>query len=73
MNSSIEPGVHELTVSTFGYTLFALMSLSTWATIGSVFSDNENEDIWTLFHRVTPYVVCTISLISIVLLCIDFF
>ena len=73
MNVCIEPGAHELTVSTFGYTLFALMALSTWATVGSVFSDHENETIWTLFHRVTPYVVCTISLISIILLCVDFF
>ena len=73
MNSSYGPGVPELTVCTFGYTLFALMSLSTWATTGSVFSDHENEHIWTLFHRVTPYVVITISLISIILLCIDFF
>ena len=73
MHVYIKPGVHELTISTFGYTLFALMSLSTWATVGSVFSDHDNEKIWTLFHRVTPYVVCTISLISIILLCIDFF
>ena len=61
-----------LTGTTFGYTLFALMSLSTWATVGSMFS-GPNEHIWTLFHRVTPYVACTIALISIILLCMDFF
>jgi hypothetical protein len=68
-----EPGLHELTVPTFGYTLFALMSLSAWATIGSHFSDHQSEAIWSLFHRVTPYVVCTIALIAILLLLIDFF
>jgi hypothetical protein len=67
-----DPGSHELTVATFGYTLFALMSLSAWATIGSVYND-KSDHIWPLFHRVTPYVACTIALISIILLCVDFF
>jgi hypothetical protein len=67
-----DPGSHELTGATFGYTLFALMALSTWATVGSVYND-QTDKIWTLFHRVTPYVACTIALISIILLCVDFF
>lgn len=69
----IDPGSHELTASTFGYTLFALMTLSAWSTVGSVVKAQQNEQIWALFHRVTPYVVCTIALISIILLCVDFF
>jgi hypothetical protein len=68
-----ETVVHELTVYTFGYTLFALTFVSAWATIGSQYSDQSEEPIWSLFHSVTPYMVCTIALISIILLLVDFF
>jgi hypothetical protein len=71
---SLEPSNHELTPGTFGYTLFALIMLSTWATIGSC-SHTTPEDgaIWSLFHRSTPFVVCIITVISILLLYMDFF
>lgn len=62
----------ELTGATFGYTLFSVTFISTWATIGSYFSDQATEPVWALFHRVTPYMICTIALISIILLFIDF-
>ena len=71
---TIEPGNHELSPGTFGYTLFALIVLSAWATIGSC-SHTTTEDvaIWSLFHRSTPVVVCVITVISILLLYMDFF
>lgn len=70
---SIDGVSHELTEAAFGYTLFALMSLSAWSTIGSFSVGQQDGHVWELFHRVTPYVVCTVSLIAIILLCVDFF
>jgi len=72
---SVEPGSHELSAATFGYTLFTILALSTWCIVGSFMHGTlyAPSTVGTIMHRVTPLLVCMLSTITIVLLFIDFY
>jgi hypothetical protein len=60
-----------LSTFTFGYSGFALFALAMWAMVGSYFRMVEGP-MWTWFHKLTFVLAPLLSIISIILMSIDY-